>query len=142
MMIIELLLCAGLVIAVDQLSKLIVVRQFEEGQFFSMGSLVQIRRVSNTRESFGLPRNRLAMLLLWGWIVLSMILLVRYGPFFQSQVAQMGLGAALGGATSNLLDRWLRGVIIDFIDVGFWPVFNIADAAIVLGVAIALWFMS
>ncbi|MEK6846425.1 MAG: signal peptidase II [Nanoarchaeota archaeon] len=48
----------------------------------------------------------------------------------------------LGGALGNLMDRWLRGFVIDFIDLKFWPVFNVADAAItvsVIGLVIYYW---
>lgn len=141
-MVVEVLVSASLVLAVDQLSKKIVLWRLAEGQFSSVLPLVRIRRITNTREMLGLTRNRLVWLLLWGLTGSSTILLFWYGPSFQSQVAQIGLGAALGGATSNVLDRlWRRGVI-DFIDVVFWPVFNLADVAIVLGVTIALWFIS
>jgi signal peptidase II len=72
--------------------------------------------------------------------VIGVMLLLWYGPFFRSPAARMGLGTALGGATSNLLGRLRHGSVLDFIEVGFWPVFNLADAAIVLGVALALLF--
>ncbi len=72
--------------------------------------------------------------------MLSITLLVHFGPLFQSHFAQVGVGAALGGATGNLYDILLRRAVIDFIDFGFWPVFNLADVAIVFGVAVALWF--
>lgn len=137
----ELLLSASLVVVVDQLSKKIVMCQLAEGQLSSVGSLLRIRLVINVGSSLGLARNRLSLLLLWSFTVLSVFLVVRYGEFFQNQIAQVGLGAALGGATGNLFDRLWRGAIIDFIDFGFWPVFNLADIAIVLGTGVALWFI-
>jgi signal peptidase II len=48
------------------------------------------------------------------------------------------MGIAVGGATGNLLDLLLRGGVVDFVDLRFWPVFNIADAAILGGVVLAL----
>jgi len=62
----------------------------------------------------------------------------RCGPLLQGATAPVAIGAALGGASSNLFDRLWRGGVVDFIDLGFWPVFNVADVAIVAGVAIAL----
>ena len=59
--------------------------------------------------------------------------MVELVPAFDHSSAQIALGSALGGAAGNLLDLRFRNGIIDFIDVGFWPVFNLADAAIVLG---------
>ena len=51
----------------------------------------------------------------------------------------IGLGMALGGATSNVADRMLRGAVLDFIALGRWPTFNLADAAMVAGVALVAW---
>jgi signal peptidase II len=49
---------------------------------------------------------------------------------------------AIGGAASNALDQVLRGVVVDFIDLGFWPVFNLADLAIVAGIVTGTWGFS
>jgi signal peptidase II len=48
---------------------------------------------------------------------------------------------ALGGAVSNIYDQLSRGAVLDFLDLGWWPVFNLADVAITLGVATASWFL-
>jgi signal peptidase II len=48
----------------------------------------------------------------------------------------MALGLQLGGAVGNLVDRVRYGYVVDFFDVGIWPVFNVADSAIVVGVGI------
>jgi len=50
-----------------------------------------------------------------------------------------GVGAALGGAAGNLLDILRRRSVLDFIDLRWWPVFNIADVGIVAGLAVAFW---
>lgn len=57
--------------------------------------------------------------------------------WFQSASALAGLGFALGGAAGNLLDIVSRKHIVDFIDLGWWPVFNVADVAIVGGLILA-----
>jgi signal peptidase II len=137
----DLLLSASLALAVDQLSKKIIMSRLVEGQFSLGNAYVRIRRVANARGGLRLIRNRSVLLIVWGVSALGILLLVRYSQFFQQQVAQVGLGAALGGATSNVCDQLRRGVIIDFIDVSFWPVFNLADVAIVAGIAVALWFI-
>jgi len=68
--------------------------------------------------------------------------LLDHGPISQNGAVQASLGSALGGATGNFLDRWRHHGVVDFIDLGFWPVFNLADIAIVVGTAIALLAMS
>jgi len=140
MMRVELIVAASSIMAIDQLSKKVVMRRGEEIPSFSIGSIVRIRHIANTSRNTWLGRSRFALLLLWSYVVLSITLLVHFGPFFQSHFAQVGVGAALGGATGNLYDILLRRAVIDFIDFGFWPVFNLADVAIVFGVAVALWF--
>jgi signal peptidase II len=55
--------------------------------------------------------------------------------------APAAIGVALGGALGNVVDVWRHGGVVDFIDLGWWPVFNLADAAIVGGVLVAIWYV-
>ena len=63
------------------------------------------------------------------------------GRVFQHTTAHMALSAALAGAASNLYDRVGRGAVVDFVDLGWWPIFNVADVAITFGVLVAFWFL-
>jgi signal peptidase II len=54
---------------------------------------------------------------------------------------RLSLGLQLGGAVGNLLDRLRSGYVVDFIDIGFWPIFNLADLAIVVGVAVLAYHL-
>lgn len=78
-------------------------------------------------------RRARMMLVFWLVEVAIFVALVHLGPFFQGLLALVALGAALGGATSNLFDCLWRDGVVDFVDLGFWPVFNLADVAIVAG---------
>jgi signal peptidase II len=74
----------------------------------------------------------------WAIIVWSAALAVAglvavQGPASLGIGGAVGLGLALGGAASNLADRVLRGAVVDFIAVGVWPTFNLADVALVAG---------
>jgi signal peptidase II len=51
------------------------------------------------------------------------------------------LGLVLGGATANAVDRFRQGYVVDYIDVHRWPVFNLADMCIVVGIVAALFFV-
>jgi lipoprotein signal peptidase len=75
--------------------------------------------------------------ILWLSELVLLGLLIEVGPLAQNAWVAIALGIALGGAASNLIDRVRRGGIIDFIDLKIWPVFNIADAAIVIGAGAA-----
>jgi signal peptidase II len=72
--------------------------------------------------------------------VVVVVLLVRFGRTVVSPVGTVALGLVLGGAVGNLVDRLLRdgsgflhGAVVDFIDLHWWPIFNVADSAIVVG---------
>jgi signal peptidase II len=67
--------------------------------------------------------------------------IAQHGHLFDATAARIGLGAALGGATANVVDRLWRGGVVDFIDLRFWPVFNLADCAIVGGIVLTLAFI-
>ena len=132
----QVLLIAAVGIGVDQLSKIVVVRQMGGGTL-SFGRFLRIRVVNNIAGS-----KRVTRLLLMVWVLAaaSILVLVHQRSYFEGTIAQVGLGLALGGAASNLVDRLRLGQIVDFIDLRFWPVFNLADVAIVAGVLLAFLY--
>ncbi len=75
-----------------------------------------------------------------GWLaaLISAVTLHLSSAWFQSPVALIGLGLALGGAAGNLLDVLRSRAVVDFIDMRWWPVFNLADVAIVVGLVLAV----
>jgi len=124
------------VLAVDQLSKISVTTNMVFGQSLPESGFFRFTYVTNTGMAFGLfphytPIPTIATLL--GIIVLF--------AFYRTLAARnrllkISLGLQMGGAIGNLVDRIRLGYVIDFIDVGDWPVFNIADSAIVVGLTI------
>jgi len=139
MVLIVLFLAAGLALVLDQASKKLALTRAKEKSRSPARSGARIRLVRNTTIGLGLVRSRSALVLLWAVAVIGTILLILRAPSFQGHAAQLGLGAAIGGATGNLLDMLRRGAVVDFIDLRIWPVFNVADALIVVGVAVALF---
>lgn len=131
---------ASLLVALDQATKAFVVSS-PQGRYVTSFSGVAIRRVMNPAGPSGFFSGRIALLTLWTAEVAALLLLVHVGPFFQHVAARVGLGIAIGGATGNLFDRLWRGRVVDFIDLGFWPVFNLADTAILAGAVLATVFM-
>jgi len=137
-----LLSAAAVVIAVDQVAKQLVVSWLREGEVARETSFLRVRRITNVRGGGRSVFSAAAFLFIWALTFVAIALLVAIGPLFQDGASRTGLGFAIGGATGNLADRlWRRGVV-DFIDVGFWPVFNVADLAIVFGVGLALWYIN
>jgi signal peptidase II len=129
---------AILLAALDQAIKAFVLARLGDGQAASFG-WIGIRRVINLRVGGVLSLGVRPMVILWAAETVVLVALVQFGPFFHGAVPQVALGVALGGATGNFMDRLWRGGVVDFIDVGFWPVFNLADAAIVAGALIAVF---
>lgn len=135
-------MAAAVALGVDQISKAIIRVYLPKGESASLG-FIRITQVNNARSAFGLiPASPwpffaasiviffLLLLALWRW----------GGP--GNRVFQVGMGLIAAGAIGNIIDRIALGSVVDFIDVGFWPVFNVADIAIVIGVIIALAFVA
>lgn len=84
----------------------------------------------------GLPLSLLSIV--WLGILVAVLSVAPGGELFQTALSSAALGAALGGAASNLIDHAVRGGVVDYVDLRVWPAFNLADAAIVSGVLVAL----
>jgi signal peptidase II len=134
------LVVACLVLIADRVTKEVVVSRLRAGKPVSVGSCSRIRPVLTRFRGAGLVHDR-AMVLLWFAALAGIVTAIGSGGVFQHPTAHMGLGAALAGAASNLYDRLGRGAVVDFVDLGWWPIFNVADVAITLGVLVAFWFL-
>jgi signal peptidase II len=101
-----------------------------------VGSLVRLRHVKSRKRSYSHPSFRLLMIAVWPAAFAAAVVLTSTGVL-GSTIAQVSIGAALGGAAGNLFDILTSRSVRDFIDLGWWPVFNLADVAIIGGLAIA-----
>lgn len=135
---IELLLSGAVILLVDQWTKA-KVRELAPDRVISWGSALRIRPVRSSRQLYESQRDQLLLVLVWLMALGAAIILHRSGEMIQSKAAMIGAGAALGGAAGNLIDILRRRSVLDFIDLGWWPVFNVADVAIVGGLVLALW---
>ena len=140
-------LAALLVVVVDQLSKMWIRSNLVVGQSLPEMGFFRLTHVQNTGAAFGLFRDQsfiLAIVALVGIIVLIVyaLLIYRYFPFLDNLLCKSALGLVLGGTLGNLVDRVRLGYVTDFIDVGIWPSFNIADSAIVVGIGIIVFVYS
>lgn len=141
-----LLLSAGSILALDQLTKALVIHYLPLYAYWEpspqIGRLFRIYHISNTGAAFGMfPDNGNIFIIIALVVALAIIYYYpRLRP--EQRVMRIALGLQLGGALGNLIDRLRFGYVVDFLDIGFWAIFNVADAAIVLGVvtlAICLW---
>ncbi|MCK4271111.1 signal peptidase II [bacterium] len=135
-----------LTIIADQGSKIFVAKRMELGQSIPvLGNFFRITFIRNAGGAFGI-------FLGGGWFYLLASILAIILIFFYLRKMSAGhlwsrisLALILGGALGNLIDRVRYGMVIDFLDFGIgrlrWPVFNLADAAVTVGVAVFLLLM-
>jgi len=123
-----------LVLAADQLTKFAAATRLLVGQSRPLwGSYVSLALQRNTGAAFGLfPAANIALIAL---AALTIVFITVWGTRIakSNNLLTAGLGMALGGAAGNLIDRLRLGYVIDFIDLHFWPVFNVADIGITCG---------
>lgn len=99
--------------------------------------VLRLTHIENAGGAFGILDGRGGLLLLGSVIAVAFVLwMLLQGP--PDRVTTLGCGLILGGAAGNLLDRLTTGEVTDYVDLRVWPIFNAADAAIVLGVAALL----
>lgn len=129
-------------VALDQLTKSWAVAALDGRSIELIGSSVRLDLVHNEGSAFSI---------ITGWAPALAVLaiglvafIVRMSRHESDPWLLVALSLVLGGALGNLTDRvlrdpgWFRGAVIDFIDVGAWPTFNVADSAITVGAVLLL----
>ncbi len=142
-------LLAALVIFFDQYTKHVVRANLPVNESWNpfpwLAPYARILHINNTGAAFGLFKDGGSVFLVIA-IVVSLVILyyARQVPEGQWWV-RLALGLQLGGAVGNLIDRVLFGTVTDFVSVGTFAIFNVADASISVGVAllaVLMWFES
>ena len=141
------LLALAVTLPLDQLTKYAIVARLGYGERLAVvPGLLDLTYVRNPGGAFsffasGAYEWRMAFFVgaTSVALVLLLIFLARHEP--HARLSPLALGAIMGGALGNLIDRLVHGEVIDFLDVhlfgGYtWPTFNVADSAIVVGVAL------
>ena len=126
------------IVLLDQLTKWWALERLEQGQIVELFWTLQFRLVRNTGIAFSQGENLGPVFTLLIFFVI--LLVIRLGAQMQSKIGKVSVGLVIGGAIGNLVDRvfraeegFLSGGVVDFVDFQWWPVFNIADSAIVVG---------
>lgn len=132
------LVLAAVLLGLDLLTKTIVVANLKPGEPVSIiGDFARLSLVRNPGAAFSMATGMTWLLTLVATAVV--IGVIRIGRTLRSLWWAIGLGMVLGGALGNLVDRLFRapgplqGHVVDFVAIGWWPVFNVADSSIVCG---------
>lgn len=137
--------CIGLlVILADQLSKTWIRNNLDWGQSLFDAGFFQIVHVHNTGAAFGIFKDHSLTLTIVGFVGIVVILLLVFvlrsrWSFLDSMLVTSAIGLVMGGTIGNLIDRLRMGYVTDFMDFKVWPVFNVADASVTIGVIIVAY---
>lgn len=141
----DLLLGAGALVGIDQLTKSMVRARLDFGEVWepvaALAPFIRVIHWRNTGAAFGLfPDGGLFFTVIAILVVLAILYYYPSIPRGQ-RLLRVALALQLGGAIGNLLDRLARGPVTDFVAVGDFPVFNVADASISVGVVLLVMTM-
>jgi signal peptidase II len=125
-------------LALDQISKAVIRGQVTPGERLDVFGGVEIVRVSNRGIAFGLLDDAGSLVLVLAALAFAS-LLVLFLASSDRRGLWLPIGLLAGGAIGNLIDRIHEGAVTDFIDIGSWPAFNVADIEITFGVIILVW---
>lgn len=135
------LVIAALIVAVDQIAKVLAVANLEDSRPIELiGDTVRLVLLRNPGAAFSMGTEFTVVLSIVATVVVAGLLW--FSRRVHSRWWAWGLGLILGGAAGNLVDRYFRapgilqGHVVDYMAVGWWPVFNVADASLVTGVIV------
>ena len=133
---------AALVVIADQLTKWLVRQNLELGEQWPSRSFLHMRiiNVVNDGAAFGMLQGHMPFLIVTSCVGLAAIVLYYVYPPMEHGLIRVALGMQLGGAIGNLIDRVRVGEVTDFINVGRFPTFNVADSSISVSIAAVLIF--
>jgi signal peptidase II len=132
------LVASASVLAADQLTKRHVLAEPRFAAALARRPFVSVHCIINRRAAL-IPLSATWMLTAWLLCAGFALFALSHAPLAGSLPGATGIGMALGGISGNLIDLLRRRGIVDFIAIGPWPVFNLADAAIVCGFGLTIF---
>ena len=135
-----LIIVVFVVVMLDQITKYMIVRNMTEGMSIPIiDQVFHLTFVLNPGAAFGMLEHNREFFIIMAIVVLIFVVYMRKKILEEPLPIQIGIALFVGGALGNLIDRMKTGLVVDFFDFRIWPVFNIADIAICLGVGVMIW---
>ncbi|MBE6099803.1 MAG: signal peptidase II [Anaerovibrio sp.] len=129
-----------IVFIIDQLVKGYITASMHLGQSVPViKNYFYITYVLNPGAAFGIFENQRLFFIGVALVLLGVVIYFRKQLMKEHMLVQYGVGLLVGGAIGNLYDRLQNGLVVDFLDFRFWPVFNIADVAICVGAGLIMF---
>ncbi|HAL48934.1 MAG: signal peptidase II [SAR202 cluster bacterium] len=133
-----LLLTVAATVVADQISKLVIKGTLALGESWPAEGVFRISHGTNSGAVWGLFPGRTGILTIASIVAIAFIIYYYRTQAVRNQPTRFTVGLLLGGAIGNLIDRLRMGEVVDFIDVGWWPAFNLADSSIVVGMTLLI----
>ncbi len=131
---IRIIMIAALVLLLDQSSKYLISSNMMLNQSIPLiQNVFHISYIHNYGAAFGILQNQRIFFVVLTLLIAAALLIYYYKFAEHNCLIKWGIALLLGGAMGNLLDRLLKGYVVDFFDFRIWPVFNVADIAVVVG---------
>lgn len=131
---------AVVVVAIDQFTKYIALSSMAELQSIPLiPNVFHLTLVLNPGAAFSLFANRTSFFIIVTLLAVFISVYFYYKAQPNTFLLRLGIAMQCGGAVGNLIDRIRLGRVVDFFDFRIWPVFNVADSAICVGVALICW---
>ncbi|RJP72131.1 MAG: signal peptidase II [Candidatus Abyssobacteria bacterium SURF_17] len=134
------LLSIAFVVAIlDQITKSLIVRHLHVDESIEVISgFLSITLVHNSGIAFGLLPGFSDVFMIVTLLSIGIVIYFYVTAEPRGKLLMAGCALILGGALGNLIDRFRLGYVVDFINFGFWPAFNVADSSVSVGVALLL----
>jgi signal peptidase II len=129
---------AGAAIVADQLTKHVVASQLWLDENVNVLGPFSIHHVQNSGIAFGLFAQSIGIVIVLTLVAVAWMIVYFSRSGARHPLLPVAVGLLIGGSVSNLADRIRLGHVTDFLDLRYWPAFNLADSFIVIGVAILL----
>ena len=129
-------LVAAAAAAADQLTKALVANRLQLGDAVDLVGPFTIHHVRNTGIAFGLFADSTSIVIVLTATAIAALLVFFARSGRRHALLPAAVGLVLGGSISNLVDRLRLGHVTDFLDLDYWPAFNLADTFIVVGVGL------
>ncbi len=129
---------------VDQFTKWMVIENLARGESWPATGFFRITHAWNTGSAFSLFQGQSDILTWVSLAAVGVLTLIYRSIDRPSWVLKVAFGLQFGGALGNIVDRVRLGHVTDFLDVGRWPIFNLADSSIVVGIGLMIvyfWFL-
>ena len=125
-------------LAADQVTKYLVRENMAIGESWPAEGFFRLTHGTNSGAAFGLFQDQTVILTIASVFAIGFIIYFYRSHADGSWITSLTIGLLLGGAVGNLIDRVIARRVTDFIDVGPWPIFNLADSSITVGITLLI----